>query len=79
MSGFVNKPSEPEDDWPNCKVCGEKCFTNPGSECLDCNSYPLCNWCSVKKNCCKDVIARDPKWSEDKQFSKPVGRPIRIS
>jgi len=66
------KPDTPEDEWPHCKICGEKCFSNPGSECQECNEYPLCTWCYFKKNCCRDKIIAKREWSEDKQLPKPV-------
>lgn len=68
----MSKPSEPEDEWPHCSVCGEKCFTNPGNECSDCGEYPLCNWCDVKGNCHSEKINPDIRWGGDKEFSKPV-------
>ena len=68
----MSKPSEPEDEWPHCKICGEKCFTNPGNECSDCGEYPLCNWCAVKGNCHNEKINPDARWSGDKEFLKPV-------
>lgn len=72
MSDYENRPTKPEDEWPHCKICGEKCFSNPGAECSECNMYPLCNWCVIKKNCCREKILLNPKWGDDKEFSKPA-------
>ena len=69
---YKNKPKQPEEEWPHCKVCGEKCFTNPGDECSDCGEYPLCNWCDVKGNCHNEKINPDSEWDDDKELSKPV-------